>query len=203
MPIEWCGDWSDTDDGKWTDSTQRKLRYKPGDDGSFWMSYADCYGVFEEWEFSLMYPQDWFRSVARGEWTKATAGGCVNSGLESWLKNPQYMLEIPEPPEPGMAFSGSLTLTQEDVRYTRATRELFSIGFELWTPMEGGRTKPYTSLKTKFDSGPYAPMRGVTISLNGITPGKYVMVPTTYDAGETCKFFITLWTSYAAAITLI
>jgi len=208
---EWNGEWSDQDSSKWSSSMQRKLNHTPGEDGCFWMSYEDMNACFDStFDWSALYSPDWFRCAVQSEWNRRSAGGCGNSGDEDWARNPQFMLEIPEPPSTGMPFKGTLSLSQEDVRYTRANRQLYSIQVKLWTPFKGGRLDArWSNLQMSgggngdWSSGSYRNNRVAYIDLEGLMPGNYVVVCSTFSPGECCEFTLALWTSYAASIRQI
>ena len=202
---EWTGEWSDQDDAKWTESAQKRLNYQPGDDGAFWMTYNDCMEYLETWALTVLFPPDWFRCTIRGAWTAETAGGCGNlPRQDDWAKNPNFQLTIPEPPMPGMPFKGSITLSQEDVRYTQAGRNHFAIALRIYLPTDEAAEEhlvnvwQWADLETEYRVGKYAYDREVSVCLDGIAPGKYIVVPSTFKPGQQCSFFLTLWTSYAA-----
>jgi len=202
---EWNGRWCDNDCSSWTASAQRQAAYKPGgDDGLFWMSYQDCFSQFEQqWEWTAIYPADFFRVSVRGEWTRSTAGGCGNpefGGNASWRRNPMYSFEIPEAPEPGMEFTGTLTLSQEDVLFTGKNVEWLPIGIKLYHDNDNGRLQGYSSEKTKYGVKTFSPGRDVSATLDGIEPGKYVLVPMTFRSGCLSKFFITVHGSWAVTL---
>lgn len=107
---EWTGPWSDRSP-EWRfidDETRTEIGLTFASDGEFWMSFADWLKHFDRVELCNLTPDSlseeqiqagkkrWEMTVMEGEWTKGiTAGGCRNN-LDSFWRNPQYVVTIDE-----------------------------------------------------------------------------------------------------------
>jgi len=201
---EYTGPWSDSS-SEWTRRTKDAYGYKPDDthDGVFCMSFQDATSQFTQWDFSFLYPESFFRASVSSAWTEENAGGCGNDGERFLLKNPQFMITVPEPP-PGMALTGQIVLTQEDHRMTQDGDSYLFMGFNIFKSHNGGKItqtwKPGT--RTKVGSGTYTNKRAVTALINedDLPPGDYVIIPTCFNAGDVGDFNITIWMSYPVTL---
>ena len=135
---EWTGKWSDRDSVRWTPENKRITGHDPlggdtlegGDNGEFVMEFKEMLSVFNNVEMSLLFPTGFFRTRVKGQWLGNNAAGCGNEGGEAvYLRNPQYLLDIPDPPTPGMTCFGQILLTQPDVRYTQEKQRLYNINY--------------------------------------------------------------------------
>ena len=130
-------------------------------------------------DVSFLYPESFFRIRVGGQWTRQSAGGCGNTGEEDLLRNPQFQLVVPEPPQADMFCFGQIVLTQEDVRWTQSQHEMYSIGFHIFrSPPEGGRitVENNWNLHTEMSSGTYINRRAATALIKHIQPGKSVQL---------------------------
>eukprot|EP00227_Mantoniella_beaufortii_P021020 CAMPEP_0197575972 /NCGR_PEP_ID=MMETSP1326-20131121/1164_1 /TAXON_ID=1155430 /ORGANISM="Genus nov. species nov., Strain RCC2288" /LENGTH=424 /DNA_ID=CAMNT_0043138819 /DNA_START=187 /DNA_END=1458 /DNA_ORIENTATION=- len=97
----WRGAWSDGSP-QWQASDNAGLRaeleYDFGDDGTFWMSYADFVAHFNCLHVCRIFPADWHQLVLKGAWVGTTAGGPpeLPDGRPSGTfgNNPQYRITV-------------------------------------------------------------------------------------------------------------
>jgi len=195
---EYKGAWSDFDKRKWTPENRRLTGYSPDDseDGVFCIPFSEAVKCYTQWDFSFLYPEHFYRSSLQGEWTRRNSGGCGNSGMKQFLKNPQYLLSVPEPPS-GMRCYGQVVCTQEDHRWLDDGKEFLYIGFNLFRSNGSRVAQPWKpGVKTDFSSGTYSNKRTASCLINELPPGDYVIIPSTFDPGECSKFSLSIWMSY-------
>lgn len=110
---EWNGAWSDKSP-EWRfipEHTKMEIGLTFDVDGEFWMSFQDWMKHFDRVELCNLSPDSlseeqansgkkrWEMSVFEGEWTTGlTAGGCRNY-LDTFWRNPQYVVELQDPDE--------------------------------------------------------------------------------------------------------
>eukprot|EP00658_Telonema_sp_P-2_P075430 TRINITY_DN6497_c0_g1_i2.p1 TRINITY_DN6497_c0_g1~~TRINITY_DN6497_c0_g1_i2.p1 ORF type:complete len:288 (+),score=40.16 TRINITY_DN6497_c0_g1_i2:415-1278(+) len=197
---EWRGAYSDGDTRAWSRRARELTGYDPTDrDGEFVMTYEDAVSVFDMAEISMLFPPSFFRSKVDGAWRGSSAAGCGNiGGQTAYLSNPQFLLEVPEPPRLGMSCFGTLVLTQEDVRYSQAHRKEYSIAFTVYRTSDGQRMRSLHSpgVDTGISTGSHTNRRAVSCDLSNIEPGQYIIIPSTFRPGEECSFYFTTWVSY-------
>jgi len=201
---EWNGAWSDKDKKNWTPGRKKEFEFTDENDGTFWMAFDQAMKVFDAISVTLVYPKSYTRLQTKGEWREANAGGCGNDSLENYFrKNPQYLITVPEPPTPGLKCHGYVGLSQEDGRFTH--KKALIIGFKIYkAPPPGGKSgskriglKNYTeSLDTEYSSGTYTDAVTVSTIVDDMEPGKYVLIPTTFEPMELGRFMIESWTTY-------
>lgn len=108
---EWNGPWSDQSP-EWRfipEHTKMDIGLTFDHDGEFWMSFADWMKHYDRVEMCNLSPDSlseeqesggkkkWEMSVFEGEWTAGvTAGGCRNY-LNTFWKNPQYVVTLEDP----------------------------------------------------------------------------------------------------------
>jgi len=127
-----------------------------------------------------------------GEWDAATAGGCLNNS--TWSRNPQFFLEVGADGRGRGSSRVVVTLTQPSLY--GAEREYLSIGLCV---LSGAKRRRLLTLSPDavLLASPITNTREVTLSLllppSGDEP--YVVIPYTYDAGETGKLKLAVWSS--------
>jgi hypothetical protein len=133
----------------------------------------------------------------RSEWKGRTAGGCSNNDTVS--DNPQMLLTITRPTEV------VLTLTQQDMRvgagHEPSKRRTSAIGIAvLYGPsLDRVHNRGDMNRYEVATSGKFSHDREVTLKLplamrGGGSTTKYVVVPSTFDAGEECAFTVRAFT---------
>jgi hypothetical protein len=106
---------------KWKEEAEE---VRPGDDGTFFICYADWRKVFTNFFVCIDFPDHWSGLRVRDAWTAMNSGGLPNKTKESaidWAKNPQYIVEI-NSPKPVELF---ITLGQEDGRIKSKGNDAF------------------------------------------------------------------------------
>jgi len=199
----WTGRWSEKS-SEWDtcDKNQQRFRNVRKHQGLFTISFADACRVFKAWDFTFIYPEDFYRLTIKDRWTAETAGGRLTRTYQNYLKNPCFRLIVPEPPlaedgEPVTEFSGQLSLAA-----THSDDAV--VGFEIFYACEG---EPLTradlvarEAKTGIASGYNEAIAEASMLIEALEPGEYHIVPSTFMEGVCCDFTMTLWSSYPARI---
>jgi len=219
---EWNGAWKDHGREWDTPAGQRaftELGVTFGDDGTFWIEWADfqqhftqvyvcrvlSYRVYDARRVDFVpghfvsgAERQWYRYEVEGEWTADNAGGCFN--FPQWRKNPQYEI---------VAMTGTeayLLLMQPDPRLDdRRAEDTNKIGMYLMRGHERMRRKVlYDSEEIEgddvVDSTPFIPYREVqcnTMDEEAEDPldGRYVLCPSTFHPMKLGGFRLVLYTS--------
>lgn len=91
---QWSGAWS-SGSSEWAaqQGPAAALGGAP-EDGTFWMTFGDFIAGFTKVYVCRMY-EDTSRATLAGEWTQASAGGCISRAPGTrWRCNPQYRLTV-------------------------------------------------------------------------------------------------------------
>ncbi|CAG8513647.1 10540_t:CDS:2 [Ambispora leptoticha] len=202
---EWNGAWSD-DSLEWknvNEAERKKLALKVADDGEFWMSYDDFIANFSTLTICRHLKVAWYvpgpkwhTCIFKGQWSKKdnTAGGCINN-TDTFHQNPQYAFTLTKPTKIIAA------LMQQDIRDHRLEGiENHTIGF-ICIRVENNRVyrvhKPLYDVVSRVT---YINAREVT-SRMVLEPGRYVLIPSTFDAGEEGSFLLRLFSSNHLNVT--
>ena len=177
---EWKGDWSDASD-MWTRRLRAKLDFREADDGVFFMSFEDFVREFRNLYICRIFPETWSATGLASAWSGASAGGCSN--FDTCKNNPQFLLEISVPTQTFITVAKDM-LNASDVEH---------IAFFVFVSKDGGASKIDPQYARAGDrvgsSGKYSPLREVSAELK-LKPGKYVIVPTTFKAGQEGEFVV-------------
>uniref|UniRef100_A0A8C4GW82 Si:dkey-19b23.13 n=1 Tax=Dicentrarchus labrax TaxID=13489 RepID=A0A8C4GW82_DICLA len=194
---DWTGAWSQGSQ-QWQQMS-RAEREKMGlivrDVGEFWMDFEDFCHYFTDVvvcrlvERALLWPWSHWREVRLyGEWTpRSRCGGCINH-RDTFLHNPQFMFELRGKEEEVL-----ICLQQEDRRILRKDGggENLPIGFEV-LKVEVNRSSRVQCVVEQAASSVYMDSRSVTLR-GTLTPGRYVVLPTTFLPGATGRFLLRLF----------
>uniref|UniRef100_A0A7N8XZT9 Calpain-3 n=1 Tax=Mastacembelus armatus TaxID=205130 RepID=A0A7N8XZT9_9TELE len=205
--VEWNGPWSDNSK-EWatlSKAEKEKLQHQSAEDGEFWMSFEDFKKNYTKIEICNLTPDaleddkihKWTVSVNEGRWVRGcSAGGCRNYPDTFWT-NPQYRLRLleedddPEDMEAGCTFV--VALMQKNRRKERKMgANLFTIGFAIYE-MHGNKQHMqkdfflFNSSKVRCKS--YINLREVTQRFR-LSPGEYVIVPSTYEPHQEGEFIL-------------
>lgn len=200
---EWSGPWCDNG-AEWKHLTTQKwekIGLKFEKDGEFWMCLSDFVKNFTNVDichfvntsiFSLK--KRWWESILHGEWHVSGRCGGGDWNSNTFLKNPQYVFDIAEPQDRIM-----IALEQHDITKPNEQQgiKLNTIGFYLMKVEENRKYRVHVNGELVFKSE-YVKSRSVFGSAE-LKKGRYVLFPTTKDAGETGKFMLRLYTSSQAS----
>ncbi|OMJ73061.1 hypothetical protein SteCoe_28338 [Stentor coeruleus] len=203
---EWNGKWSDGSDEfkKHMVKLQIKLKelgsdedYNPldGNDGTFLMCFRDWRNLYHNLYACVDFADEWWGKRFASEWTSLNSGGVPKSSSRqeaiNWAKNPQFIMEIKVQTE---IF---IDLSQEDGRFIKG---------DVYPYEKSTRCACYAILKLlpaeeeikSFDQSRVVKLsvaklhRTIELRLE-LPPGKYVIVPATFNAGETGKFTLSIY----------
>lgn len=204
--VEWNGAWSDKS-LEWKfipESDKNEIGLTFDHDGEFYMSFQDFLLNFDLLEVcnlitSFIFNEDneieesknWFLKMIEGEWVaKISAGGCRNY-IETFHLNPKFVLDLKCPDKSGKC-SIIIALLQKNRR--RCGLKHLSIGFLVYDIQ--GIKKSELMERTFYEthvsiarSHSYVNMRGNSRRFK-FPPGKYVIIPSTFDPGEEGEFLI-------------
>ncbi|XP_008300315.1 calpain-5 [Stegastes partitus] len=118
---------------------------------------------------------------------RSRCGGCINH-RDTFLHNPQFMFEVQGKEEEVL-----ICLQQEDRRIRRKNGggENLPIGFEV-LKVEVNRCSRVQCVVEQAASSVYMDSRSVTLR-GTMTPGRYVVLPTTFLPGVTGRFLLRLF----------
>eukprot|EP00656_Telonema_subtile_P016656 TRINITY_DN1881_c0_g1_i5.p1 TRINITY_DN1881_c0_g1~~TRINITY_DN1881_c0_g1_i5.p1 ORF type:complete len:601 (+),score=125.94 TRINITY_DN1881_c0_g1_i5:189-1991(+) len=206
---EFTGDWSDSSD-RWTPEMCKLAEYSPEgtEDGMFVMTFKDMQKYFDSWELNHLYSDSTFRSITRSAWEGSNAAGCGNvGGDEAFLNNPQFLVEIPEPPNEGMRCNAQFSAEQEDVIWTKNPRQSFyPIQLVLYAVSDDGRETStgrliqLDSVEERETTGNHKALRTVSMVVPGLAPGKYILIASTFEPNCTSSLEITAWATYPVKV---
>uniref|UniRef100_A0AAR2JDX3 Calpain catalytic domain-containing protein n=1 Tax=Pygocentrus nattereri TaxID=42514 RepID=A0AAR2JDX3_PYGNA len=198
---DWTGAWSQGSQ-QWQQvgrSEREKMGLVVRDVGEFWMEFEDFCRYFTDLvvcrlvERSLLWPWGHWREVlVEEEWERemdkrSRCGGCINH-RETFLLNPQFMFEVG-----GEGDEVLICLQQEDRRMKRreGRGENLPIGFEVLR-VEVNRVCRVQCFSEQAASSVYMDSRSVTLRVT-LSPGRYVLLPTTFHPGSTGRFLLRLF----------
>ncbi|XP_040260997.1 calpain-6 [Bufo bufo] len=202
---EWRGTWNDESEEwkKVSKSEKGKLGLTMQNDGEFWMTFEDWCSNFTHADVCRMINtsyfsqhKTWEKGEDRGKWTNNAdallnrSGGCFNN-KSTFFQNPQYIFEVKKENDDVL-----VSLQQEDQRTHKkfGKGDNFIIGFEI---LKVEQNRQYRIHKMEGQeraaSSPYMNLRSVFMR-KVLKKGRYVIVPTTFQAGLTCEFNLRLFT---------
>ncbi|KAM9355409.1 calpain-1 catalytic subunit-like [Pholidichthys leucotaenia] len=204
---EWKGDWSDRSPfWKTVSPEDREMCLSIRDDGEFWMTMGDFCQRYSDLDICCLCPDfldgsstcHWKTSYYEGRWVAGTtAGGCMNYPDSFWT-NPQYRVKIDN------LLSGCaerqneknmlVSLMQKPDKRNRSLVKNLHIGFYVFE---------YKAQTGKFPASffnTYASVAKTKTFLNSrevmefmvLTPGEYLIVPSTFSPNETASFILTI-----------
>ncbi|XP_074662956.1 calpain-9-like isoform X2 [Tubulanus polymorphus] len=212
---EWKGAWSDGS-REWTcvsEAEKLQLGLTLEDDGEFWMSYQDFITNFQRLEICHLGPdaaeetdkhgqkkRRWEASMEAGSWrTPATAGGCRNF-IKTFHTNPQYRVKVVDPDEDDDEDMGTLIvgLMQKGRRKKREEGlDMVTIGYAIYK-LKSGTTGTLDMDFFKYNasaarSPSFINLREVC-GRHKLTPGEYVIIPTTFEPNTDAEFILRIFT---------
>uniref|UniRef100_A0A8C5DQR3 Calpain-1 catalytic subunit-like n=1 Tax=Gouania willdenowi TaxID=441366 RepID=A0A8C5DQR3_GOUWI len=183
---EWNGDWSDR-------LHESVFRMTVDDFCSFYSDLDIC-GMSPD--FLDRNSSRWWTLSYEGQWVAGTtAGGCGNN-TDSFWTNPQYPIEIrAEQFDSNCEKNLLVSLLQKHDKRNRHQVQNHYIGLYIFEYQPGMGKFPasfFSSHAPVAQSKSYRNSREVMEFLF-LTPGHYVIVPSTYDPNKTASFLLTLY----------
>lgn len=209
---EWNGPWSDKSP-EWRyipDHAKEEIGLNFDHDGEFWISYRDFLKNFDRMEICNLSPDSlseeqesgakkrWNMNVFEGEWAAGvSAGGCRNY-LDSFYRNPQYVMTIEEPDEDDD--DGKCTVVIALMQKNRRSRrnlgiDCLTIGFAVYRLTDRDLAqKPQKMNFFKYNasvarSPAFINLREVSCRFK-LPPGHYLIIPSTFEPNEEGEFLI-------------
>ncbi|CAO1383373.1 unnamed protein product [Diamesa hyperborea] len=212
---EWNGPWSDKSP-EWRyipEHTKEEIGLTFDHDGEFWMSFRDFLKFFDRIEICNLSPDSlseeqetgvkkkWEMSTFEGEWTEGiSAGGCRNF-LETFYRNPQYVMTLEEADDDDE--DGKCTVVVALMQKNRRSRrnmgvDCLTIGFAIYKVSESDLAqKPLKMNFFKYNasvarSPAFINLREVSCRFK-LSPGHYLIVPSTFEPNEEGEFLIRIF----------
>jgi len=195
---EWSGPWSDGSEewNKLSKSDREKLDIKVENDGEFWMSFEDFCKHFTTVTICMLVNTSLFtihktyhEGAQKQRWDGRTAGGCINN-KETFLHNPQFRFDM-SGSKTDVAF---ISLMQPDTRSIKAAGGSgnVTLGFFVMR-VESNREYKIHQMYDKAGDSTFINSREVFVRLE-LEPGRYVIVPSTFEANVKSDFLIRVYT---------
>ncbi|XP_070491574.1 calpain-B-like [Chironomus tepperi] len=212
--FEWNGPWSDKS-AEWQfipEYEKQEIGLTFETDGEFWMSYDDFLSNFDKIDMCNLSPHSlidkewkssniqWGLNIYEGEWIKGvSAGGCRNN-IESFHRNPQYIMKLDHPDENDE--NGLCTVFMALMQKNRRSRKIiepgfFTIGFTIYLVDE--QELKHKPLKKNFflenqsvSKSNFLNMRGVSGRFK-LPSGHFVIVPSTFEPNKEGEFLIRIY----------
>jgi len=187
---QWSGAWS-SGSSEWAaqQGPAAALGGAP-EDGTFWMTFGDFIAGFTKVYVCRMY-EDTSRATLAGEWTQASAGGCISRAPGTrWRCNPQYRLTV------ASKTSALLALAQPDAELDGnldSDSYPHAIGLYLLKASSGegaARRKRYLREEELLGCSRFGKSRQVCFEAE-LEPGvEYIAVPCTYEPAVQMPFHL-------------
>lgn len=208
---EWKGAWSDKSQ-EWRligEEQRQEMGLTFSNDGEFWMSYQDFISNWHKVEICNLGPVEsasneetarrWEASVLNGCWKpRVSAGGCRNY-IDTFWTNPQYVVEVTDADEDDNENLGTLIvgLMQKERRKKRKEGvDLLTMGYAVYKLSPDDKVP----LDLKYFKGHASAARSPSfINLREVAgrhrlpPGKYCIVPSTFEPNQEGDFLVRLF----------
>jgi len=205
---EWTGAFSDRSI-EWrtiTAKEKEKLGLVTEDDGEFWMPWDDFVIQFTDVSINHLintslfsFSKTWKEYVSVSAWSKPDrAGGCLNHPT-TFLDNPQYRFDISSKEEEEVIIQ--LSQMDDGTNVLIKDKLKLVIGFHL-LKVETNREYRLHSRILGSDRGSSDYIRSRHIFLRKkLGPGRYLIVPTTFDPGQEAKFLLRLFSDKSTGLS--
>lgn len=205
---EWTGAFSDRS-VEWrtiTAKEKEKLGLVTEDDGEFWMPWDDFVIQFTDVSINHLintslfsFSKTWKEYVSVSAWSKPDrAGGCLNHPT-TFLDNPQYRFDINSKEEEEVIIQ--LSQMDDGTNVLIKDKLKLVIGFHL-LKVETNREYRLHSRILGSDRGSSDYIRSRHIFLRKkLGPGRYLIVPTTFDPGQEAKFLLRLFSDKSTGLS--
>ncbi|RVE76698.1 hypothetical protein OJAV_G00011230 [Oryzias javanicus] len=209
--VEWNGAWSDNSrEWDYVDKAEKnRILQNSLDDGEFWMEFEDFKRNYDKVEICNMTPdaldddtkRQWAVNVFEGNWIRgSTAGGCRNY-IDTFWTNPQFRLQLEDADDDDDVCSVVIALMQKNRRKLRKEGlDLETIGFAVYeAPDDESQVEKdfFRYHPSKARSRTYINMREVSERFT-LPPGKYLLVPTTFQPHQEADFLIRIFSEKKA-----
>jgi Ca2+-binding EF-hand superfamily protein len=205
---EWQGKWSDKSAEMETfiDLIKREInrleeeeRFDPenSEDGSFLMCFKDWRSLYNNLYACVDFTDEWSGIRFKDAWTQATSGGVPTKPDQTmavrWGKNPQFIVDLT------VETDLFISLQQEDGRCVRSLPFPYE-GFIKTACFSIMRLNKGENGIASFDSSRIVKLsvlklhREVSLRIS-LPPGRFAIVPSTMNAGETGTFFLSIYFS--------
>ncbi|CAL8288765.1 unnamed protein product [Arctogadus glacialis] len=209
--VEWNGPWSDSSK-EWSqvDKADKDRILKLSDDGEFWMEFEDFKSNYDKVEICNLTPDSlventphhWEVSWFEGNWIRgSTAGGCRNY-IDTFWTNPQFKLTLEDTDDDDDdVCSVVIALMQKNRRLLRKEgMDMETIGFAVYEAPDGVDQLGKDFFRynaSKARSRTYVNVREVSERFT-LPPGKYLVVPTTFQPHHEADFLIRVFSEKKA-----
>lgn len=202
---EWNGAWSDSS-REWrniSDDAKEQIGLRVEHDGEFWITYRDFLKYFNTMEICNLSPDELSgeqETGAENKWIMnvfeaGTSAGGSRNYLESFHRNPQYVITLEEPDKDGKC-TVVVALLQKNRRRMGVTNSFIGIAVYRLTD----RDLVTKCQKTNFfkynaavaSSPAFIDLREVTCRLT-LPPGHYLIIPSTFEPNEEGEFLIRVY----------
>ncbi|XP_069024101.1 calpain-9 [Embiotoca jacksoni] len=209
--VEWNGPWSDNSrEWSYVDKADKtRILQKSTEDGEFWMEFEDFKRNYDKVEICNLTPDSltdntkrhWEVNMFEGNWIRgSTAGGCRNF-VDTFWTNPQFKLELADADDEDDVCSVVIALMQKNRRKLRKEGlDMETIGFAVYeAPDEEDQVGKdfFRYHASKARSRTYVNMREVSERFT-LPPGKYLLVPTTFQPHHEADFLIRIFSEKKA-----
>ncbi len=216
----WSGKWS-SDSPEWqniSNDIKAQLEFNDQTDGIFFISFEDFVKFFDQLDFVHVnlnaFHRDptnniikssvkWHCEQFNGAWVPGVnSGGCVNYGMDSFFKNPQYIFKLQLKNNQDEFVSIIVSLMQtETLRLREKTGNFMgsreALGIHVYALTEesnnsgGELTKKLNSSQMKYcdDNGIYMYQREISKRFD-LKPGSYVIIPSCFKKDVAMKFLL-------------
>ncbi|CAF1509408.1 unnamed protein product, partial [Adineta steineri] len=223
---EWIGDWCDRDEINWNRVHWKKRQelYHKKPDGEFWISYFDWLSNFRKVGICHLLPGllenrsndrsknyiPWHQAQYNGYWTTGQpASTRRNFGIEDFLKDPQYLIDVAtmdSDRDDGLC-TVICTCLQKHTRQKQQERggqraenhirlRLYRIKDSVDNPRKAQDKFYLTDLKRQANEESSTGRREVTRTFR-VKPGYYILIPSIRDKDRKGEFFIRIFTESA------
>ncbi|KAM3864704.1 calpain-9 [Diretmus argenteus] len=209
---EWNGAWSDNS-REWDAidrAEKQRILQNSLEDGEFWMEFEDFKANFDKIEICNLTPDSltdstkrhWEVSLFEGNWIRgSSAGGCRNY-IDTFWTNPQFKLMLEDADDEDDVCSVVIALMQKNRRKLRKEGlDLETIGFAVYEAPEDDEDHLgkdfFRYHASKARSRTYINMREVSERFT-LPPGKYLLVPTTFQPHHEADFLIRIFSEKKA-----
>eukprot|EP00092_Neocalanus_flemingeri_P028100 GFUD01030512.1.p1 GENE.GFUD01030512.1~~GFUD01030512.1.p1 ORF type:complete len:655 (+),score=129.40 GFUD01030512.1:209-2173(+) len=207
---EWNGAFSDGS-VEWrtiTAKEKEKLGLVTEDDGEFWMPWDDFVIQFTDLSINHLintslfsFSKTWKEYVCLSAWTKPErVGGCLNHPT-TFLENPQYRFDINSKEDEEII----IQLSQMDDGNNVLIKDKLKlvIGFHL-LKVESNRENRLHKRIPGSDCGASDYIRSRHVFLRKtLSPGRYFVIPTTFDPGQEADFLLRLFSDKSSNLTQV